>query len=938
MRWPKLTSSLEIKDTTPLSMAVAKESLRLRARQTVHSRRVMWLAMMLIGVALYGHVALWRILCYTLPVVLMVEINTRVSQRVWKTLDVSDGPQLTLLMNDMWWMTIINQTLLGSTVWWLGWQSEPEVAVLGTALQLIYLTAAMVNASTHPVTFIAGAWINLTMAAVFWAQRGLTGMTVAFAMAGVGLMLMRLSRQMAHSFTESLRMRFENLDLLEKLDREKGVAEAATQFKSDFLATISHEIRTPVSTIVGMSYLTLKTDLTERQREMVQIIQQGGQHLNGLINQVLDFSKVEASMLTLEKLAFSLQKVLDNAFALNSDKAAAKGLSMGFDVEDGIPDLLVGDALRLSEILINYISNAIKFTHSGGITVSVSKRARGAQQIELYFSVKDTGIGLTTEQISRLFQSFQQADNSTTRSYGGTGLGLAISKKLAELMHGEVGVNSTLGQGATFWFTAKFDLPQSARADRDTGVTAPAKLMSAAQLEEVALPPASEKDIALCIAVGNQLSSWVHASSPQARDLLAQHRLLLAKVLREAYAPLEQAVTHYNWPWAERLLADAGFMPLGALAAQDTLAPLPTLLVVDDTATNLTMMVELLSPLYRVLVAASGARALEVARTAQPDLMLLDVMMPVMDGYEVCSRLKADPRTQDIAVIFLTAKNQPEDEEKGLRLGALDYISKPISPPIVLARVETQLALRAASHFLIDKAAYLEQEVLRRTDEIRDVQNATILTMASLAETRDNETGQHIQRTQHYVRLLALQLKDHPRFSAYLTERQIDLLFKSAPLHDIGKVGIPDSILLKPERLNEGEMEIMMTHTTLGRDTIEAAEMRLGHTVPFLECAKQIAYSHQEKWDGSGYPQGLAGDAIPIAARLMAVADVYDALISRRVYKPAFSHAKARDIVLQGRGVHFDPDIVTAFEVVDEAFQVIARTYADSDTSAEESA
>jgi putative two-component system response regulator len=170
-----------------------------------------------------------------------------------------------------------------------------------------------------------------------------------------------------------------------------------------------------------------------------------------------------------------------------------------------------------------------------------------------------------------------------------------------------------------------------------------------------------------------------------------------------------------------------------------------------------------------------------------------------MDGYEVCSRLKADPRTQDIAVIFLTAKNQPEDEEKGLHLGALDYISKPISPPIVLARVKTQLALRAASHFLIDKAAYLEQEVLRRTDEIRDVQDATILTMASLAETRDNETGQHIQRTQHYVRALALQLKDHPRFSAYLTDRQIDLLFKSAPLHDIGKVGIPDRILLKPE-------------------------------------------------------------------------------------------------------------------------------------------
>ncbi len=925
-----------VKDDKPLSMVVAQESLRLRATQTVHSRRVMWLAMILIGVAMVSHVALWRILCYTLPIVFMVEVNTRVSRRVLGALDGSDGRQLSGLMNDMWWMTVINQALLGSTVWWLGWQSDPEIAVLGTALQLIYLTAAMVNASTHPATFIAGAWVNLAMAATFWSLRGLTGITVAFAMGGVGMMLMRLSRQMAATFLDSLRMRFENLDLLEKLAGEKRLAEEATRFKSDFLATISHEIRTPVSTIVGMSYLTLKSELTARQREMVLIIQQGGQHLNGLINQVLDFSKVEAGMLKLEKLAFSLQTVLDNAFAMNADKAIAKGLSMGFEVEDGIPDVMVGDALRLSEILINYISNAIKFTHSGGVTVNVSARARGAHQIELYFAVKDTGIGLTLEQISRLFQSFQQADNSTTRSYGGTGLGLAISKKLAELMHGEVGVNSTLGQGATFWFTAKFDLPQSARADREARVTAPAKLMSAAQLDEVTLPPPSEDDIALCIPVGNQLTSWVQASSPQAVELMGQHRLLLSKVLRDAYAPLEQAITQYNWPWAERLLDDAGFMPLGTLKDQDTIAPLPTVLVVDDTAANLTMMVELLSPLYRVLVAASGARALEVARTAQPDVMLLDVMMPVMDGYEVCSRLKADPRTKDIAVIFLTAKNQPEDEEKGLHLGALDYISKPISPPIVLARVGTQLALRAASHFLIDKAAYLEQEVLRRTDEIRDVQDATILTMASLAETRDNETGQHIQRTQYYVRALALQLKDHPRFSAYLTDRQIDLLFKSAPLHDIGKVGIPDRILLKPGRLDEAEMDIMKTHTTLGRDTIEAAEARLGHSVPFLQCAKQIAYSHQEKWDGSGYPLGLAGDAIPIAARLMALADVYDALISRRVYKPAFSHAKARDILLEGRGIHFDPDIVTAFEAVDEAFQVIARTYADSDTSAEE--
>lgn len=309
-------------------------------------------------------------------------------------------------------------------------------------------------------------------------------------------------------------------------------------------------------------------------------------------------------------------------------------------------------------------------------------------------------------------------------------------------------------------------------------------------------------------------------------------------------------------------------------------------------------------------------------------------MMPEMDGYAVMAQLAADERTKHIPVVFLTAKNQAEDEERGLALGALDYISKPISPPIVLTRVRTQLTLKAARDFLLDQSHYLAQEVERRTAEIKDIQAVTVLTMASLAETRDNETGQHILRTQRYVRVLARALQPHPDFAAYLTDAQIDLLYQSAPLHDIGKVGIPDRILLKPERLDDDEMEVMKTHTTIGRDTIETAEHRIGHDIPFLVCAKQIAYSHQEKWDGSGYPQGLAGTAIPIAARLMALADVYDALISRRVYKPAFSHEKAVAIIREGRGHHFDPAVVDAFDQVEAQFVAIASAFRDADTNA----
>jgi len=218
-----------------------------------------------------------------------------------------------------------------------------------------------------------------------------------------------------------------------------------------------------------------------------------------------------------------------------------------------------------------------------------------------------------------------------------------------------------------------------------------------------------------------------------------------------------------------------------------------------------------------------------------------------------------------------------------------------------------------------------------RAQEIQKTQDATIMALASLAEARDNETGNHIRRTQHYVRLLAEQLQSHPRFAGYLTKETISLLFKSAPLHDIGKVGIPDAILLKPGKLTPAEFDIMKTHTTLGGDAIAKAEILMDASSSFLRYAGEIAYAHQEKWDGSGYPKGLAGDEIPVSARLMALADVYDALISRRVYKPAFSHEKAVGIIQNGRGTHFDPDIVDAFMAIHESFRQIAGQFADGE-------
>lgn len=351
-----------------------------------------------------------------------------------------------------------------------------------------------------------------------------------------------------------------------------------------------------------------------------------------------------------------------------------------------------------------------------------------------------------------------------------------------------------------------------------------------------------------------------------------------------------------------------------------------TILIIDDSPENLTVLGELLqSAGYRVKVANSGATGLHLAvQEPRPALILLDIMMPAMDGHEVLMLLRDNPQTRDTPVIFLTAKDTDADEERAFNDGIADYIVKPIKPTIVLARVRSQLLVRQARHWLQDQNQALEAEVARRMRENELIQAVSIRALAHLAGTRDNETGNHIQRTQSYIRLLATLMARHPRFAATLDNNYIETLARSAPLHDIGKVGIPDYILLKPGKLTPEEWEIMKTHTLLGFDAITLAERDIRTSVEFLSQAKEIVRSHHERWDGTGYPDGLAGDAIPISARLMAMADVFDALISRRVYKEAFPFSSVRNIIAEERGRLFDPDIADAFLTNCGEFEAIA--------------
>jgi len=334
-----------------------------------------------------------------------------------------------------------------------------------------------------------------------------------------------------------------------------------------------------------------------------------------------------------------------------------------------------------------------------------------------------------------------------------------------------------------------------------------------------------------------------------------------------------------------------------------------TILVVDDTPENIDLLCGVLESDYRTRIAANGEKALRIAFSGvKPDLILLDIMMPGMNGYEVCQALKANPDTRGIPVIFVTAMGESRDEQKGLEMGAVDYITKPINPPIVRARVRTHLAL-------YDQTRELERMVKRRTEDLEITRRQIIHRLGCASEFKDNETGKHIIRMSHYARLIGQ--------AAGMGEESVEILSSAAAMHDVGKIGIPDYILLKPGKLDEKEWEIVKKHPEIGAEIIGQ------HTDDLLQAASAVALTHHEKWDGSGYPRGIKGVEIPLMGRIVAIADVFDALTSDRPYKKAWGVDEAVRLIDERAGSHFDPDLVVAFKSMLPEIVKIKEQYAE---------
>lgn len=760
-----------------------------------------------------------------------------------------------------------------------------------------------------------------------------------------------------------------------ELEEQTQIARDANQAKSDFLARMSHEIRTPINAILGMNELILRESTEEAIRNYAVDGRNSANALLGVVNDILDTTRIESGKMELTPGPYELDSLLNDLISIIYAKAESKGLGLEVEVDSALPNGLVGDEIRIRQILINLLNNSVKYTHEGKVSLYVTGN-RDGDMLLMHFEVRDTGIGIKEEDLPKLFAAFERIEESRNRNIEGTGLGMNIVIQLLKLMGTKLDVASTYGEGSVF----SFDLRQEICDDKPIG-NLEERSRKLHQVEAYR-PEFIAPQARILVADDNEINRKVFCGLLKGTEVridevdsgfacierVKQHSydaifmdhmmpdldgvetfrrmcgmehkcketpviILTANAvtgareqyLKEGFAdyltkPISgQELEEALWEYLPEDKVEKNQKPQAEEAAEallyDTLGTGSRtkyhMLVVDDDSTNRMAAQNILKNYCQVHLADSGEKALELMMRRRPDIVLLDINMPGMDGFQVIEKMKSSVGLQEIPVIFVTAEQSGAVESRCFAAGAEDYVVKPFTPEVLISRVQKILDLKNYQVSLETMVEEQSEELLRKMTEINVMQREMINSMANLIESRDESTGNHVKRTSDYVRRIVDILKLEHVYEDFLTKDYTANLFDAAPMHDIGKIRIPDRILQKPSGLTDEEFETMKTHTIEGGGVIRDVFADI-ESEEYIEIACDVAVSHHEKWDGTGYPHGKAGEDIPLAARIMALADVFDALVSERYYKKGMTAEEAFSIIEESSGKQFDPQIAEA--------------------------
>ncbi|MDR0306431.1 MAG: response regulator [Chitinispirillales bacterium] len=750
----------------------------------------------------------------------------------------------------------------------------------------------------------------------------------------------------------------------------------ASRAKSEFLSRMSHEMRTPMNAIMGMTQVAKISSNLNKTLGYLNKIDESSHELMKLIDDVLDITKIEYDTFKLEPVNFSFNAMIRDILHMTSYNAADKKQLFTYDISPLIPMSLTGDEKRLKQVIISFLINAVKFTpENGKIHFAVSVLEERGGDITLQFEVSDTGIGIPVGKQKNIFVLFEQIDGGLSRNHGGIGLGLALSKRIIEMMDGEIHVESQPQKGSKFTFTCKLKVKSSGKLAKGAFSETAFSFTSADAVDDTP-PNLTGKCILIAddiaanrVLLRSMLSStgariidvengaeavrvWNEASEdidlilmdimmPEMDGYEAVRKIRASGLPRAAYVPIfaltaltndidmaaaEKAGMnlHIGKPFKERILYASLRRFLSQNDTPESAASQEkTIFIVDDCDTNLLTAENALQDHYNVLTMSCAASMFKLLNHRMPDLILLDIDMPEIDGFEAINFLKTNAAYAGIPVIFLTGKNEMAIEESAFEMGAVDLIHKPFHASVLLKRIKSHLDIEEVILNRTKLAAKQTKLANERNEKLKNLQNGMVSVLAKMVESRDLMTGQHVERTTKYIKILTESMLELGVYKEEMKDWKIESIVSSARLHDIGKVAIPDSLLNKPGKLTNEEFEIMKSHAAEGEIIIESIIETSGGG-SFLNNAKFFAGSHHERWDGSGYPAGLKGEEIPLQGRVMAIADVYDALVSERPYKKAFTHEKAVEIITEESGKHFDPKIVGVFSKISGLFKEVS--------------